>query len=340
MNLHPYETSDIPKLLGIPWNIQMVNAPSFWSITKGVGTIVAVIDTGLDVRHPEFKGRIVEPRNFTGTGAYNDVSDLNGHGTHVSGTIAGATTGVAPEAKIMPLKVFGGPDVNGAINEAFLHIYNWNAGHPEDERVVAVNCSFGSTTYDAIMAYHIRRLVNSGVTVVVAAGNSGDGKADTEEVFSYPAYIHEVVTTAALNQDGQNAGYSNSFDGIDLAAPGTLVYSAWPGGGYKLLSGTSMATPHITGAMALIYSAWRDREGEWPASEQAYKVLMKHVAPSTLGDNFVGDGILDLTWQGKRWPLYRIQMGAFFNEDGCTTQERAIKLLIEPHGFKTYRTKY
>ena len=84
----------------IPWNITMVNAPTFWNKTKGGGRVVAIVDTGLNVNHSEFAGRVYNPTNCTGVGAYNDVTDDNGHGTHVAGTVAGATVGVAPEARI------------------------------------------------------------------------------------------------------------------------------------------------------------------------------------------------------------------------------------------------
>lgn len=321
--LFPYKTQDIPKLLGVPWNITQVNALSFWGKTKGNGAIIAIVDTGLDVSHSEFSGRIVGAWNFNG-GAYNDLADKDGHGTHVAGIAAGKTCGVAPGARIMPLKVFGGADVSAAIKEAFRYIYKWNAEHSETDRVVAVNCSFGSSIYDIEQAYLIRRLVDTGVTVCVSAGNAGDGKADTEEIFNFPGYIWEVVTTGALNQDGQPAGYSSSYDGIDVGAPGTDIYSSWPGGGYKLLSGTSMATPHITGAMALVYAAWYSKKMEWPTADQAFTVLMKHLRKSPLDDNFIGHGILDLTWDDNKWPVEEIVLTLDSNVIFVDGEERTV----------------
>jgi major intracellular serine protease len=324
-NLFPYITQDIPKMLGVPWNISQVNAPSFWPHTKGAGAIIAVVDTGLDISHPEFAGRIVGAWNFNG-GAWNDLADKDGHGTHVAGIAAGKTCGVAPEARIMPLKVFGGPiDTGEAIKEAFRYIYKWNTEHSETDRVVAVNCSFGSGAYDIEQAYLIRRLVGAGVTVCVAAGNQGDGKPDTEEVFMFPGYIWECLTTGALNQDGQSAGYSSSYDGIDVAAPGTQIYSAWPGGGYKLLSGTSMATPHITGAMALIYSAWSKKKGEWPTEDQAFDVLLKHIRKVGADHRFVGNGVLDLTWDDDKWPVEEIVLTLNSNVIFVDGEERAVE---------------
>lgn len=339
MRLPPYEIHDMAPQAERPWNLDQVAAPSFWVQTKGDGAVVAVIDTGLDVNHPEFAGRVFKPKNFT-TIDTQLVNDIVGHGTHVAGTIAGATCGVAPGARIMPLKVF--PDFAADkqagyyIQQAYLHILDYNKTAPPADKVVAVNCSFGSEGYDPYMAYLIRRLVETGVTVVVSAGNSGDNNPETYEVWSYPAYIWECLTVGATNQDGTGAVYSNSFDGIDIGAPGTAIYSAWPGGGYKIISGTSMAAPHVTGAMALIYSAWKKREGNWPTEEQAVSVLLKHIKKTKIDYRLVGDGILDLTWNTLRWPLYRVQLGAFYNKENCDAKATELKA----KGLDTYKVKY
>jgi major intracellular serine protease len=305
LRLWRYTIQDTPQLLERPWNIDQVAAPSFWGKSRGGGAVVAVIDTGLDVFHPEFAGRVYKPRNLTTNFDQGVVADKQGHGTHVAGIIAGKTCGVAPEARIMPLKVFqdsGEADVGLCIQEAFKAIIDHNKSAAPEDKVVVVNCSFGSTVYDSIIAYYIRTLVAQGVTVVVAAGNAGDGKPDTHEVFSYPAYIWECLTVGATNQDGQCAGYSNSFDGIDLGAPGTDIYSAWPGGEYKLLSGTSMSAPHVSGALALIYDAWRQREGVWPTEEEAVSVLLSGVRKVDIDPFLVGEGILSLAFNSLPIP--------------------------------------
>jgi major intracellular serine protease len=348
--LPEYTIQELPQPKGIPWNIQMVNAPSFWAKTKGGGRVVAVIDTGCDQHHQEFDGgaRIINPRNFTAVGNLYDVTDKQGHGTHVAGTIAGKTVGVAPEVRIMPLKVFcddSNRQTGFEFQDAFAEVLRWNRECDVRDRVVAVNCSFGSQMPDAMMAYYIRRLVSDGVVVCVAAGNSGDGNADTHEVFSYPAFLEEVVTVSSVAQDGNIANYSNSFDGIDLAAPGTLIYSCWPGGTYKTISGTSMATPHVTGAVALIADMFYQREGRYPAEgeidnacpffPQVEGILFKHIKKA--GDSYLyGRGILDLTYETKRWPLYRVQSGAFYNESGADVT----KVKVEQAGSPAYKVKY
>jgi major intracellular serine protease len=336
MNIPTYQIQDVGAQapVGVPWDL--VKAPLFWPHTKGGGVVVAIIDTGLDINHPEFEGRVICPQCFVGS-SISDVTDVEGHGTHVAGIIAGKSCGIAPEARIMPIKVFGDNNVGSHIYGALLYILNYNKMAPDADKVRVVNCSFSGGFYDIMMAYAIRRLTESGVSVVVSAGNAGDGKADTEEVFSFPAYIYECITVGATNLDGLIAGYSNSFDGIDIAAPGTDIHSAWPGGGYKLLSGTSMSAPHVTGALALINDAWRIREGRWPNDDEAYKVLIKHTQNGRgLNKNFVGEGVLDLTWDNKRWPLWRVQLDAFYFKEGMET----LRKKAAAANFNTYPVKY
>lgn len=336
MRLPDYKIQDINVQSTIPWNIEQINAPSFWIHSQGEGVNIAIIDTGLDVNHPEFRDCVLTTQNFTGKGGNTDVTDNDGHGTHVAGIIAGKTTGVAPEARIIPLKVFGDSKVNENIREAFKFVLDWNKRVSDEEKIIAVNCSFGGAIYDSLMAYYIRSLVSSGVAVIVAAGNSGDGNPETHEIFSYPAYIYEVITTGAMNQDGQFAGYSNSFDGIDLGAPGTKIYSAWPDGGYRLLSGTSMAAPHVTGAYALIAAMFRKREGRWPTTDEGESILFNHIRKVDIDPFLAGQGVLDLTYSSRKWPLYRVQLGAFYYESGAvTTQKRAIDANLS-----TYIVKY
>lgn len=336
-SLPPYTVQDAAPRAGRPWNIDQVAAPSFWTKTRGDNAVVAAIDTGIDMNHPEFAGRIYKPFDATGK---SGIKDIQGHGTHVAGIIAGATCGVSPGARIMPIKIF--PDnqddknIGLYVQDAFLYIKEHNTGCAPADKVVAVNCSWGGQGYDPLMAYFIRALTLQGVTVVVAAGNQGDGDPTTHEVFSYPAYIWECLTVGAMNQDSTGAVYSNSFDGIDIGAPGTGIYSAWPGGGYKILSGTSMAAPHVTGAIALIYDAWRKREGKWPTEEQAVGVLLKHVRKVPIDPVFVGDGMLDLTWENKRWPLHRVQLGAFYNREGSLVKQNEAKAA----GLDTYLVQY
>lgn len=337
-SLMPYKVvmADEPEINTIPENLAQINAPLFWGNSKGKDVVVAVIDTGLDIQHPDFAGRIVTPANFTQDGdGPADVTDQDGHGTHVAGIIGGAKTGVAPECRIMPIKVFGRAD-GFQFQEAFRYVWDYNRRAPEEDRVVAVNCSWGGP-YDPVVHYFIRELVRNGCAVIVAAGNQGDGNPDTSESFSWPAFLEEVVTVGALDLTGQQpAAFSSSFLGLDLAAPGTSVLSTWPGGGYRSLSGTSMSAPHVTGAYAAICGAWRAREGQNPTEEDGVKTLFRHIKTVDVDRRMVGLGLLDLTWQATRWPLYRVQLGAYFNSVSAkATKDRAAAM-----GMSTYMVKY
>lgn len=239
----------------------------------------------------------------------------------------------------MPLKVF--PSTTGyEFQDAFRYILEYNRIASEEDKVRVINCSWGGTACDTVLNYLIRRLIDSGVILIFSAGNSGDGKADTSEIWNYPGYLWEVITSAAINQDETIANYSSSYDGIDLASYGTEIYSAWPGGGYKLLSGTSMSAPHITGAVALIYAAWKIREGSYPTAEQVEGVLFKHVRKVNLEEELVGLGVLDLTWKNTNWPLHRIQVGGFYYKSGQEKCENDIKEYVESLGYGTYPITY
>lgn len=287
--LHQFTPEPTRVNAAVPWNIPQVNALSFWPYANGVSPVAAVIDTGIDTAHSEFAGRIFMPRSFDG-----QMNDPIGHGTHVAGTIAGATKGMIPWARIMPLKVgFGTGQTNIQIWDAFLAIMDHNATCKDEDKVVAVNCSFDGPP-DAMMAYYIRTLVSSDVSVVVAAGNRGDGDPRTEEPFSYPGFLWEVITTGALNRDNTPAGFSSSYDGIDLSAPGVDIVSAAPGGGYAIMSGTSMATPHVTGAILLLKAAYRKAQGRWPTTDETEAMLWKCAKPLPSDSKLVGRGLLYL----------------------------------------------
>lgn len=339
--LFPYKVQDaVIPLTEIPWNILAVNAPAFWPTTKGDNIVVAVVDTGLDINHPEIAGRVIGARTFMGGDSLYNVTDESGHGMHVACTIAGKTCGVAPEARIMPLKVFGGNGGDGEqFQEAMRYILKWNRESYTADHVVRVNCSWGGTYADTVLNYLIRQLWLSGVQVVCAAGNAGDGDPTTHEVFNYPAYWWEVFTTGAVDHAEKPAGFTNSFDGVDMGAPGVGIYSAWPsnlGGGYKLLSGTSMATPHVTGAAALIAAAFKKREGRLPTYEESDKILLSHIKKVALAEEFVGRGLLDLTYKTTRWPLHRVQVGAFFNKSGQDDTYNKVTAA----GFPAYKVTY
>jgi major intracellular serine protease len=125
--------------------------------------------------------------------------------------------------------------------------------------------SLGGPEPEMEMYQEILKGIKAGITVVCAAGNEGDGRKETEEI-SYPAYYKETIAVGAVNLQTRAANFSNTNSHIDVVAPGVDTYSTYPGGRYVKLSGTSMAAPHISGAVALIYSRYKKKFGTYPTS--------------------------------------------------------------------------
>jgi type VII secretion-associated serine protease mycosin len=217
-----------------------------WDLSKGAGVVVAVVDTGIDLGHPDLAGQIVAGRNVLVPGA--PPADDNGHGTMVSGVIAARTNdaigvvGIAPSAKIMPIKVLdssgGGSDTDIAIG------VNWARTH--GARVI--NLSLGGAFDDPVLATAIHQAIAAGIVVVAAAGNDG------AENVSYPAADAGVLAVSATDHTGGLAAFSSYGWRVDVAAPGYAITSTTRGSGYATESGTSFASPIVAGVAALIRS--------------------------------------------------------------------------------------
>jgi subtilisin family serine protease len=209
--------------------------------SDGLGTTVFVIDTGIRTTHAEFTGRIVPGATAIGDG--NGVEDCNGHGSHVAGTIGGTTFGVAKRVSLSPVRVL---DCEGSgSNDGVIAGVDWvTAHHPA--RSVA-NMSLGGTASVAL-DIAIRAAVTSGVTVVVAAGNEAQDACNVS-----PAREPMAITVGATTSTDARADFSNFGTCVDLMAPGVNITSAGIASdtATRVLSGTSMASPHVAGAAAL-----------------------------------------------------------------------------------------
>jgi subtilisin family serine protease len=242
-----------------------ISAPQAWSRTTGnPDTIVAVLDTGIDLANPEFAGRIwTNPDSSGGDGYPGDVhgwnfvantanvQDDNGHGTHVSGILAAAgnngigVAGVDWNAQIMPLKVL---DANGnGSDDATARAIDFAVQH--GARVI--NASWGGGPFSQAVADAIRYAGSQGVVFVTAAGNNG---TNDDALPFYPASYHlpNEIAVAAVDASGNLPSFSNyGAQTVALAAPGVNVLSTIPGG-FAYESGTSMAAPFVSGVMALV----------------------------------------------------------------------------------------
>lgn len=212
--------------------------------SAGEGVTAYVIDTGVRITHEEFEGRA-----SYGYDAVDDddvADDGYGHGTHVAGTIAGATYGVAKKAKIVAVRVLD--DSGSGTTEQVIAGIDWVTGNREGPSVA--NMSLGGGVDEALDAA-VQKSIASGVTYGVAAGNeSGDASE------SSPARVPEAITVASSTVDDEQSYFSNYGSLVDLYAPGSDITSAWNDSdtGTDTISGTSMATPHVVGA-AVVYLA-------------------------------------------------------------------------------------
>ena len=209
---------------------------------SGTGVDVYVIDTGVDGAHPEFTGRLSSD-GFSAVSGLRADNDCNGHGTHVAGTIAGATVGVAPGATVIPVRVFACK--GGTPTDTILKGIDFVIAHHQRGAPAVANLSLGGPI-DPALDFGIRALVADGVSVVVAAGNS---KIDA--CGSSPAREKSAITVGASTRFDVRAIFSNFGSCLDVFAPGQEVVSAWPGSQYATLSGTSMASPYVSGVVAL-----------------------------------------------------------------------------------------
>jgi subtilisin family serine protease len=208
--------------------------------TTGAGVHAYVIDTGLNVTHSEFTGRVGNGADFVGGG----VSDCWGHGTHVAGILGGTTYGIAKAVTIHPVRVFGCPGSEGS-SDTILAAMDWVANNKILPAVV--NMSLSSTTPSTSLNEAVASLHSGGVTVVVSAGN------DSTDACSFsPAGAPSAITVGSTDSTDTRSSFSNFGTCLDMFAPGSSIKSAWIGSNTATSSrnGTSMAAPHVAGVAA------------------------------------------------------------------------------------------
>ncbi|MEM7534680.1 MAG: S8 family peptidase [Chloroflexota bacterium] len=221
-----------------------------WNYTTGSEEVViAILDTGLNLEHPEFAGRIITGYDFVNSD--DDPSDDHGHGTHAAGIIAAAvnngqgTVGICPSCKIMPVKVLNENNAGTWALVASGIRYAVNSG------ANIINLSLGAQASNKTIEEAIDYAVSQGVFVIAATGNAASSSN------FYPAALENVFAVSATDQHDNLWSLSNYGDYVDVAAPGHIIYSTYHQmnnhyNGYIFMSGTSMAAPHVAGLAGLL----------------------------------------------------------------------------------------
>lgn len=247
-----YPTNPVQPPEVLDYSRSVMNMNQAWSFTEGArGVVVAVIDSGVAQHHPDLKTNIDISNGFNFYSNRQDPEDDNGHGTHVSGIIAAVnnsigTRGVAPNVRILPLKFLGStgsgttPDAIRAIDHAIL------------KGAKIISNSWGGGGFSELLNQAIQRANAQGIFVVAAAGNE---KNNNDQIPVYPANYPGVISVGSSDVSDAKSSFSNyGASSVTIFAPGSDIYSTYPGDTYRFMSGTSMATPQVSGAIALALS--------------------------------------------------------------------------------------
>ncbi|RBJ03834.1 type VII secretion-associated serine protease mycosin, partial [Micromonospora provocatoris] len=282
----------VPRPTEVPWALSRLDPAAAWRIGKGAGITVAVIDSGVSPTHPLLRGRVLPGEDFNQLVRLKGQCDLVGHGTMVAGIIAGREgtgspyTGIAPEAKILPLRVLAenkenfDPDVPAEIGKAI----RWAVDHDAD----VINLSL-VTLDDPALKSAVQYALGKDVVVVASAGNRQENREDRP---AYPAAYDGVVAVAGIDEQGGHVGSSVSGDYVDIAGPGLNIVGPAPqGSGYRAepQGGTSFATAYVSGVAALVRAAHPDIS----ADEVAYRLTRTADNPPDGHNAEVGFGMVN-----------------------------------------------
>mgnify|MGYP000938560685 CR=1 FL=1 len=268
------------------WGVNYIKADKAQANgVTGKGIIVAVVDTGVNLKHSGFKpGQVLAELGKSFVSGEADAEDGHGHGTHCAGTVASPEWGVAPDAKIVPVKVLsksGSGSWDGVMKGVEYAAQKAN--------LMSMSLGGGASASGNVVETAVKNAIKAGVTCVIAAGNSGP----SAKTIGTPGVVEEAITVGAIDNKGVIASFSSRGPTVyntskpDIVAPGVNVPSLWKNGGTNTISGTSMATPHVAGLVALILSKNPNMK---PAQ---VKALLIKTAFGTKQVNVYGDGCVD-----------------------------------------------
>lgn len=275
----------------LPWGIDRIDAELVWPSSNTADLIkVGIVDTGISNKHPDL---LVNVKGGVNTiNSKKGWNDDNGHGSHVAGTVAAlnnivGVVGAAPAADLYAIKVLGA-NGSGYLSDVIEGI-QW--GVANGMRIL--NMSLGTASNIQSFEEAVKAAKMAGVTLVVAAGNSGSA-------VDYPAAYQEVIAVSATDQNNVIASFSSRGPEVDLAAPGVSILSTYKGAFYATMSGTSMAAPHVTGAAALVMNTAVgasdvNGNGKWDPDEVQKKLQDTATNLGDAGfDNLYGWGLVNV----------------------------------------------
>lgn len=298
------------------WNYPMIKLPYAWYMTTSTELItIAVVDSGVDSDHQDLQGLFINGFDFVQNDLY--PQDESGHGTHVAGVICALTNnnkGIAGitwgRTKILPLRVFDASGSASSLNVAKAFVY------AVDHGAKIINFSGGSSAPSSVIKQAVKYAYDNDVIIVCAAGNDGTYG------INYPAAYDETIAVGAVNSSGQRTWYSNYGPELDIVAPGGDesggILSTYLNNAYEAMIGTSMATPHITGVIALMIS-------QGITDVEDIRAVLRKTAID-LGDQgwdqYYGAGLVDayaaVTWQDDWEPLIVYSVNEKYEVDQIT----------------------
>ena len=281
---------------GSAWQFERIGADQTWNqVFNTDPVVVAVIDTGLNVNHPDLIGKTVAGYDFVA--GKESVVDLAGHGTAVSGCIAAVanngvgTAGIAGAANIKIAPYRTGGEYSGDTQLDVAYICAAILKSAERPEVKVINMSFGGYGTFPSLAVAVNEAVSAGKIVVASSGNEGESWNSHAGQYAYPASYDHVISVAATSKDDTRSSFSQYNDRVDLCAPGQSVLTTSQNGGYESVSGTSFSSPIVAGACAVLMAA----DSSLNADE--VETILKNTALDlgTAGsDPYYGSGLIQL----------------------------------------------